>query len=130
MGGEQGSARDLGAHLARAPNAGRQDRAHRGTGGAREAPEGEAPEAHPRIRGVAGQAPAAAPGGLVGERKAAREEEGKDEREKRWGMAQERKGGRLIVEVDGHGAVRTGRCGGLSPGLPSVEMAVGVEEPS
>ena len=130
MGGSQGSARDLGAPLARAPNAGRQDRAHRVTGGARDAPEGEAPEAHPRIRGVAGQAPAAATGGLVGERKAAREEEGKDELEKRWGMAQERKGGRLIVEVDGHGAVRTGRCGGLSPGLPSVEMAVGVEEPS
>jgi len=80
--------------------------------------------------GVAGQAPAAATGCLVCELKADREEESKDELEKRLGMAQERKVGRLIVEVDGNGAVLTGRFGGLSHGLPSVEMAVGVEEPS
>jgi hypothetical protein len=80
--------------------------------------------------GVACEAPAAATGRLMGELKADREEEGKDELDKRFGIAQERKVGCLIVEVDGNCAVLAGRFGGLSHGSPSVEMAVGVDEPS
>jgi hypothetical protein len=66
----------------------------------------------------------------VCELKADREEEGQDELDKRFGITQECKVGRLIVEVDGNGAVLAGRFGGLSHGAPSVEMAVGVDEPS
>src|SRR5215470_19766495 len=93
-----------------------EDGEHRVTGGALHPPDGEAPEAHPRIMGVACEAPAAATGRLVGELKADREEEGKDELDKRLGIVQERKVGCLIVEVDGNGAVLAGRFGSLSHG--------------
>jgi hypothetical protein len=48
-------------------------------------------------------------GRLVFQLKAKGEEEGEDELDKRVGVAQERKVGRLIVEIDGEGAVCPGR---------------------
>ena len=80
--------------------------------------------------GVACKAPAAATGRLVCELKADREEEGKDELDKRFGIAQEGKVGRLIVEIDGNRTILASRFGGLSHESPSVEMAVGADETS
>ena len=64
--------------------------------------------------GVARQAPATAASRLVFELKADREDKGKDKLDKRFGVAQEFTVGRLIVEVDGDGAVFACRFGELS----------------
>jgi hypothetical protein len=55
--------------------------------------------------GVASQAPAAVTGRFVVKLKADCEDEGEDQLNKRFGVVQQRKVGRLIVEVDGEGAV-------------------------
>jgi hypothetical protein len=77
--------------------------------------------------GVAGQAATLTAAALVEELKTEREEEGEDELDKRFGVVEERKVGRLIVEVDGNRPVLAGRCGGLSYGSPSVQMVVGAD---
>src|SRR5215510_14729939 len=108
----------------------RQDGEHRMTGGALDPPDGEATEANPYIMGVACKTPAVATGRLVRELKADRKDEGEDELDKRFGIAQEGKGGSLIGEVDGNRTVLAGRCGSLSHGSPSVEMAIGTNKSS
>jgi len=55
--------------------------------------------------GVACQATTLAAAGLVGELEADRQEKGKDEFDKRFGVAQEISVGCLIAEVDGESAV-------------------------
>src|SRR6266446_6760554 len=64
--------------------------------------------------GVARQASTLAAAGLVEELKAEGEEKGEDELDKLLGIVQEPKIGRLIVEIDGEGAVVTYRFGGVS----------------
>ena len=64
--------------------------------------------------GVARQAPAAATRGLVCELETDRQDKGEDELDKRLGVAQEFSVGRLIVEIDGDGAVFAYRFGSLS----------------
>ena len=92
----------------------RQDGEHGFACGALDPPDGETTQADTGIVGVTGQAPALAAAGLVYELKAEREDEGEDELDKRFGVAQERKVGRLIVEVDGDRAVLACRFGALS----------------
>ena len=80
--------------------------------------------------GVARQAATRAATGFVGELKAEGEEEGEDELDERVGVVQEPKIGRLIVEIDGEGAVVTSRFGGVphvsSPGQrPLARMSHG-----
>jgi hypothetical protein len=75
--------------------------------------------------GMAGEAATTVTGRLMVELKAQREDEGQDELDKRLAIAQEFCVGNLIVEVDGHGAVLSGRFSDLghvaSPcGWPSV----------
>jgi len=82
--------------------------------GALDTPDGEPAQANPRVMGVAGQAASLAAAGLMKELKAEGEEEGEDELDKRVGVAQERKVGRLIVEIDGDGSVYACHFGGLS----------------
>src|SRR6267378_1904603 len=114
VGGQQGIAGHLRAHLAVAQDKVRQDREDRFAGGALDAPDGEPAQANPRVMGVARQAPTLAAAGLMEELKAEGEEEGEDELDKRVGVAQERKVGRLIVEINGEGAVFACHFGGLS----------------
>jgi hypothetical protein len=64
--------------------------------------------------GVAGQTPALTAASLVEELKAESENKREHELDERSGGAQELRGGRLIVEIDGNGAVFAGRFGGLS----------------
>src|SRR6266436_1422906 len=80
--------------------------------------------------GVARQASTLTAAGLVEELKAEGEEEGEDELDERVGVGQEPKIGRLIVEIDGEGAVVTYRFGGVphvsSPGQrPCAQMRHG-----
>src|SRR6266480_4336763 len=80
--------------------------------------------------GVARQASTLTAAGLVEELKAEGEEEGEDELDERVGVGQEPKIGRLIVEIDGEGAVVTYRFGGVphvsSPGQrPFAQMRHG-----
>jgi hypothetical protein len=64
--------------------------------------------------GVAGQAATLAAAGLVYELEAKGKDEGEDELDKRFGVAEELRIGRLIVEVDGDCAVLACRFGTLS----------------
>ena len=73
--------------------------------GALDTPDGEPAQANPRVMGVARQAPTRAAAGLVEELKAESEKKREHELDKRCGVTQERKVGRLIVEIDGEGAV-------------------------
>jgi hypothetical protein len=114
MGRQQGIAGDVRPHRAVAQDKVRQDGEDRFAGGALDAPDGEPTQANPRVMGVARQASTLAAAGLVEELKAEGEEEGEDEFDKRLGVAQERKVGRLIVEIDSDGAVFACRFSGLS----------------
>src|SRR5207244_12563824 len=67
-----------------------------------------------RVMGVARQAPTRAAAGLVEELKAESEKKREHELDKRCGVTQERNVGRLIVEIDGDGAVYACHLGGLS----------------
>ena len=87
---------------------------NRFTGRALDPPEGETTQPDPDIMGVARQAPAAATRGLVCELETDRQDKGEDELDKRLGVAQEFNVGRLIVEIDGDGAVFAYRFGSLS----------------
>src|SRR2546422_600531 len=73
--------------------------------GALDTPDGETTQANPRVMGVARQAPTRAAAGLVEELKTESEKKREHELDKRCGVTQERKVGRLIVEIDGDGAV-------------------------
>ena len=95
----------LRAHLAIAQDEVRQDGKHRFTCGALDTPDGETTQPDTGIVGVAGQAPALAAAGLVEELEAKRKDEGEDELDKRLGVVEERKVGRLIVEVNSDRAV-------------------------
>ena len=63
--------------------------------------------------GVAGQTAAATTAGLVVELKTQGEKKGKDAFDKCLAIAEQRKVGRLIVEIDGNCAVLSGRFGSL-----------------
>ena len=91
-----------------------QHRKHRFTCGALDPPDREATQPDTGIVGVADQTPTLAAAGLVDELKAKRENEGEDELDKRFGVAQEGKVGRLIVEVDGDRTVFACRFGTLA----------------
>src|SRR6267378_6360437 len=130
VGGQQGIAGHLRAHLAVAQDKVRQDGEDRFAGGALDAPDGEPAQANPRVMRVARQALTRAAAGLVEELEAEGEEEGEDKLDKRVGVVQEPKIGRLIVEIDGEGAVVTYRFGGVphvsSPGQrPFAQMRHG-----
>src|SRR2546426_12267543 len=78
------------------------------------APDGKPAQADSHIMGVASQTPAAVTGRFVVELKADGEDEGEDQLNKRFGVVQQCKGGRLIVEVDGEGAVLACRFGSIA----------------
>jgi hypothetical protein len=83
----------------------RQDSKYRFAGGALDTPEGETTQAKTGIMGVAREAATLAAAGLVEELKTESEKKREYELDKRCGVAQERKVGRLIVEIDDDGSV-------------------------
>jgi hypothetical protein len=87
---------------------------HRFARGALDTPEDETAQADPGIMGVACEAATLAAAGLMGELETEGEDEGEDKLDERLGIIQERKVGRLIVEIDGEGAILARRFGGLS----------------
>ena len=91
-----------------------------------DAPDGEPAQTDPDLMGVAGQAPTAATGRLVGELKAERQHEGEDTLEKRLPIAQQLKVRGFVSQIDGNGTVvsnRFGRCAHRSPLCPQVSEA-------
>ena len=111
--GDQGIAGHVRPHLSVAQDQVRQDGKHGLACRALDTPDGEPTQAETGIVGVARQAPTRAAAGLVEELKADGEEEGQDKLDTRLGGAQERSVGRLIVEIDGDGAVFACHFGGL-----------------
>jgi len=77
---------------------------------------------------VARQTPAAGTRGFVAELEAKSKEKSQHELNERFAIAAQLKVGGFILEIDGDGAVLTGRFGGLSHVSPSVEMVVGADE--
>ena len=128
MGGQQGIAGHLRAHLAIAQDEVRQDGEHGFACGALDTPDGETTEPDTGIVGVAGQAPALAAAGLVEELKAEREEKREHELDKRLGVTQELKVRRLVLKIDGDGPVLACRLGGVSHVLIPRSDAIGAEE--
>jgi hypothetical protein len=74
-------------------------------------PDGDPTQADTDIRGVAGQAPTAATGRLVGELKAQGQHEGEHTLEKRLPIAQQLQVGGFVLEIDGDGPVFAGPFG-------------------
>ena len=74
-------------------------------------PDGDATQPDPDIMGVARQAPPAVTGRLVRMLKAQGQNEGEDELDKRFAIAQQAKVGRFIPEINSDGAVVARRCG-------------------
>ena len=130
MGSDQGLARHIGTHAAIAQDEVGQDRTDRLARGALDAPDGEPAQAHPSIMGVTGQTPAAGTGRLMGKLEADQEHKGEDQLHERLAIAEQLKISGFVVRIDGDGAVLADRFGGRSHALPSIEMAVGTDEPS
>jgi hypothetical protein len=80
--------------------------------------------------GVPRQTPAAGTGRLVGKLEADRENKGEDTFHERLAIAEQLKISGFVVKIDSDGAILSGRVGGRSHVLPSIEMAVGTDEPS
>ena len=80
--------------------------------------------------GVAGQTATTGTDGLVGKLEADREDKGQDKFHKRFAIAEQLKVGGFVMKIDGDSAVLSRRFGGRSHALPSIEMAVGTDEPS
>ena len=128
MGGQQGVTSHFWSHLAVTQDEMRQDGEHGFARGALDTPDGEPTQAETGIVGVARQAPTRAAAGLMGELEAQRKDEGEDKIDKRLGVVEKRKVGRLIVKVDGDGPVVACRYGGLSHVSPPVQMAMRADE--
>src|SRR6267143_4187169 len=77
------------------------------------APDGETAQAHARIRRMARQPTAAVTGRFVCKLKTQREDESQDKLDECFAIAEQRKVGSFIVEIDGNGAVLSGRFGGV-----------------
>jgi hypothetical protein len=79
--------------------------------------------------GVAGQAPAAATGRLVGELKAKGQEKGEDAFDKRLAIAKQLKVGGFILEINGEGPVFAGLASGVAHGSSSGQMVIADDDP-
>jgi hypothetical protein len=128
MGGSQDSTGHLRPPRTRAPNAVRQDGAHRPTRGARAAPEGEPAPPDPGRRAVAGAPPAAATGRLVGTRTAEGEEESAHAGPTGLASATPRNVRRVGSHIDRAGAVFAGLVGGWAQVSPPGHQVSSAEE--
>src|SRR5262245_59259661 len=108
----------------------RQHRKHCLARGALDAPDGEITEADTRVMGVPRQTPAAGTGRFVDKLEADRENKGEDTFHERLAIAEHLKISGFVMKIDSDGAVLSSRVGGRSHALPSIEMAVGTDEPS
>jgi MoaA/NifB/PqqE/SkfB family radical SAM enzyme len=97
--------RNIGTHAAIAQDEVRQDRKDRLARGALDAPDGEPVQSNPSIMGVSGQTPTTGAGRLVCELKAQGEEKGQHAFDKGLAISQELKVGRLVLKINGDGAV-------------------------
>src|SRR5438132_2005422 len=77
------------------------------------APDGETAQAHARIMRMASQTTAAVTGRFVCKLKTQREDESQDKLDECFAIAEQREVGSFIVEIDGNGAVLSGRFGGV-----------------
>jgi hypothetical protein len=105
MRGQSDSAGDVGAQRAIAQGERRQDGEDGFTPRTRAAPDGEAAQPDAHIGRVTGQASTAVTRGLVGELQAQGEEKGQHAFDKGLAISQELKGGRLVLTINGDGAV-------------------------
>jgi len=105
MGGQQGIAGHLRAHLAVTQDEVRQDREHRFARRALDTPDGETAQPDADIMGVPCQTPAPATRRLVCELKAKGEEKGEDTFDKRLAIVKQTKVGGFVLEIDSDGAV-------------------------
>src|SRR5713101_572917 len=124
MGGQQGIAGHLRAHLAIAQDEVRQDGEHGLACGALDTPDSETTEPETGIVRVAGQAPALAAAGLVEELKAEREEKREHELDKCLGVTEELQVRRLVLKIDGDGPVVACRLGCLSHLSPPLRWSL------
>jgi len=125
--GPQDLAGHLRSHPAVAQDPRREPSAHGAARGTRQTPEGKTAQTEPDGRGVARQTPPSAASRLVCELPAERADASQEKLDERVGGAEAGNVARLLVEVDGQGAVCARRCGARSqvssPGRwPSVQM--------
>src|SRR5215831_14810833 len=129
MGGQEGIARDLRPHLTIAQDEMRQHGEHRMTRRALEAPDGHPTQAHAEIMRVARQASTTTTHRLVLELKAARQDEGEHEFDKRLAIVQELKVGRFMLKINSDGAVFSGLAGPIVHGSSSGPMVGAADDP-
>ena len=129
MRGQQRITGDLRAHLAIAQNEVGEDRKHRATRGALDAPDREPAQADTGIMGVARQAPTATTGRLVCQLKAQGQDKGEHAFDKRFAIAQELTIGGFVVKIDGDGPIGAGLVSGVSHGSLSGQMVGATDDP-
>jgi hypothetical protein len=128
IGGQQGIAGHLRAHLTIAQDEVGKDREHRATRGALETPDGEIPQPDSDIMGVARQAPAPATGRLVPQLKAQGEDERDHPFDKGVAVVKQPKIGRFIVEINSDGTVLPRSYGGYAHVSPPGQQVSSVHE--
>src|SRR5919205_3442197 len=128
--GQQHITGDIRAHLAIAQNEVGEDRKHRATRGALDAPDSEPAQADTGIMGVARQAPTATTGRLVCQLKAQGQDKGEDAFDKRLPVAKEFKVGCFVLKIDSDGTVFAGLAAGGSHGSSSDQMVGAPDDPT
>jgi hypothetical protein len=129
VGGQQGIARHVWAHLAVAQDEMRQDRKHGFACRALYPPDGDPTQADTHIMRMARQGSPSVTGRLVLELKAKRQHEGEDTLEKGLAITKQLKVGRFVLEIDGDSPIVAGLASGVAHGLPSGQMVVADDDP-
>jgi hypothetical protein len=129
MGGPQGIASHLWAHLPVAQDEVRQDREHGFARGALDTPDGKTTQPDPNIMRVARQAPSTPTGGLVCELKADGQNEGKYTFDKGLAISKQLKVGRFILKIDRDGPIFAGLADFVSYESPLSQMVVAADDP-
>jgi hypothetical protein len=129
VGGQQGIAGHLWAHLAVAEDEMRQDCEDGSARGALEPPDGHPAQANPEVMRVSRHASATATSGFVFELKAEGQEERDHEFDKRLAIAKQLKVGRFILKINRDGAVFTGLAGCIVHGSSSGQMVAAADDP-
>ena len=126
---QQGVASHVWAYRAIAEDEVREDREHRATRGALDAPDGDPTQTDPEVMRVTREAVPSATGCLVFQLKAKGQHEGEDTFDKGLAIAKQLKVSGFILEINGEGAVFASLASSVAHGSSSGQMVGATDDP-